>query len=145
MIKVACDYADSLKNEGTGRLCSSYGGSLSRVSLERVDLRRRCDPSFSDPNSILIPLLSYHRLAATLISYMACFHEKRIPPSLFSEDASKIKVIRAVGIQTGYSFVKKQTANLRFQKCYLLWWVPKKHAQLIRIIPRRNVLNLAPG
>ena len=54
----------------------------------------------------------HHQLAGSLLSCMACFHNKNIPLSLLPETGSRIDIIDAVAVLTGYSFVvRRQTGS----------------------------------
>ena len=54
----------------------------------------------------------HHQLAGSILSCMACFTEKFIPLSLLPEASSKVDVIDAIAILTGYSFVvRRQTGS----------------------------------
>ncbi|RMZ89583.1 hypothetical protein DV736_g3190, partial [Chaetothyriales sp. CBS 134916] len=53
----------------------------------------------------------YHPLAAKLLSFMACLHEKNIPRSLLPEISSKKDAIDAFATLQGYSFVIRQTRD----------------------------------
>jgi len=53
----------------------------------------------------------HHKLAAKILSSMACMHEKNIPRSLLPEGNSEIDMVMAITILTGYSFVKRHARS----------------------------------
>ncbi|KIX02910.1 uncharacterized protein Z518_08853 [Rhinocladiella mackenziei CBS 650.93] len=53
----------------------------------------------------------HHPLAARFLSCMACFHETNIPASLLPEASSKMDIVKAISVLTGYSFITKRTAS----------------------------------
>src|SRR2546423_15502284 len=59
----------------------------------------------------LITFANIIKLAGSLLSCMVCFHEKNIPLSLLPITGSKIDIIDAVAVLTGYSFVVRRQAG----------------------------------
>src|SRR5271163_4341051 len=50
-------------------------------------------------------------LAADYLSFMSCLNEKNIPQCLLPDAPSKKKMIDAIGILKGYSFLREQNAG----------------------------------
>ncbi|EXJ87373.1 hypothetical protein A1O3_04332 [Capronia epimyces CBS 606.96] len=101
----------------TQRPVQTYIELLDQPELDVIKLLSR---DFGDPSrypSAKNPVAStwlisfdhirqHHQLAATFLSYMACFNEKNIPRSLLPEASSECDNIDAIAVLTAYSFVR---------------------------------------